>query len=220
MCQSSFREYSNIKRDDRDYKAGVNMTPSSKFDIASLKSRLLPADSILPIEGLGPPVAAVAIVINPKERDGTVLLIKRMERVGDPWSGQVAFPGGHIGRGDRTLSETAIREAREEVGIELRKHKMLGVLPVLHARSGRAVVTPFVFELSRNVRVRLNEEVAESFWAPLVELGELQVSKSEVQVEEENITVDSYIYRGRIIWGITFRIINMLLNRTHRSSLQ
>lgn len=189
------------------------------FDIESLKRRLLPEGLLLKSGKLGLPVAAVAIIINPKDQGGSVLLIKRTERQGDPWSGQMAFPGGHKAENDQTFLETAVREAREEVGIQLREHELLGVLPLVYTRSRHVVVAPFVFQLKTDVRIQLNEEVAESFWAPLSELEEVKVSKSEVHVEEGNLTVDSYIYRGHVIWGLTFRIINILVNRAQDSNL-
>ena len=90
---------------------------------------------------------------------------------------------------------------------------MLGVLPLVHAHTRRVVVAPFVFQLKTKATVVLNEEVAESFWALFSELEQIEASKTEVHVEECTLTVDSYIYRGHVIWGLTFRIINVLLNK-------
>lgn len=140
-------------------------------------------------------------------------MIKRTEREGDPWSGQMAFPGGHKAVGDQTFLETAVREAQEEVGIQLREHELLGALPLVSARSGRVSVAPFVFQLKKNVLVRSNEEVAESFWVPLNTLSELKMNKCEVHVDDGDLTVDSYTCYGHVIWGLTFRIINILLGR-------
>src|SRR5437867_492237 len=80
-----------------------------------------------------------------------ILLIERAEREGDPWSGQIAFPGGRRQRGDRTLLDTAKRETKEEVGLSLsRNARLLGWLPA-RAPANRVewVVVPFVFSLAR-----------------------------------------------------------------------
>lgn len=183
------------------------------FDFAALKRRLLPYSSVLESVKSEQPVAAVAIVINPNDRGGSILLIKRTERTGDPWSGQVAFPGGHRSSGDRTFLETAVREAREEIGISLIEHEMLGVLPLVHARGRHIAVAPFVFQLKKEVEIQPSIEVAEFFWMPLAELDHLPSSKSDVTVEEGKLTVDSYKYRGHIIWGMTFRVIDLLLDK-------
>ncbi len=159
------------------------------------------------------PVAAVAVIVNPHDLGGSVLLIKRVERLGDPWSGQIAFPGGHKAPGDRDYLETAIREAGEEVGINLREHLLLGHLPLVRAHTRRIQVVPYVFELKTSVMVRLNEEVYESFWAPLDSLEKINATHTEVEIEGGKLRVDAYPYDGYVIWGLTFRIINTLLDR-------
>ena len=183
---------------------------TSSFHIDVLHRRLLPEASLLESQE-GPPEAAVAIIIDPKDRGGSALFIERRERLGDPWSGQIAFPGGHKSAIDRSFLETAIREAQEEVGINLSNHQMLGVLPLMRAHTRRVLVAPFVFQLNSSVTVELNDEVTESFWVPLGLLDQLSTSKSNVKVEGGVLTVDSYIYEGRVIWGLTFRIVNLLL---------
>jgi len=185
---------------------------SLRFDLTSLRGRLLAQPPLQSLEK-DLAVASVAIVINPEYRGGSVLLIRRTERSGDPWSGQISFPGGHKSPADQGLLQTAIREAEEEVGVELVQHELLGALPIVLTRSRRVQVAPFVFALEFMVTVRVNREVAESFWVPLVELAELEPVRRTVHVEEGNLEVSSYDFHGRIIWGLTFRIINLLLDR-------
>ena len=184
-----------------------------RFDVESLKLRLNPASSI---EGSksNVPVAAVAIIIDIHRESGSILLMRREERLGDPWSGQIAFPGGHMSPSDTTLLDTAIREAAEEVGIELSRHVALGALPPIYSQTRRVLVAPFVFQLNSDVMVRMNDEVAETFWAPLQELSTIRPTRSKVHVEAGTLDVDSYDLDGRIIWGLTFRIIRCLLNRS------
>jgi len=184
----------------------------------SLRSRLLPAKDDVGIGEDNPPDAAVAVIIDPFRLGNSLLLIRRRERSGDPWSGQIAFPGGHKATCDRTFLETAIREANEEVGILLEPHSVLGILPLIDARSRRIRVAPFVFLLRESVKIHTNMEVADAFWAPLSELASSTVIRSEVQIQEGKLTVDSYKYRGNVIWGLTFRIINMLLGKKSEST--
>ena len=140
-------------------------------------------------------------------------MIRRVEREGDPWSGQISFPGGHKSPEDPELLQTAVREAEEEVGIELVQHELLGAMPIVVTRSRRVQVAPFVFALEFTVTVRTNREVAESFWVPLTELAQLEPTIRQVNVMEGTLEVPCYIYQDHVIWGLTFRIINLLLNR-------
>ena len=186
---------------------------SVAFDLNSLRLRLTP--HLSPSNSSD---AAVAIIINTSQA-ASILLIKRVEREGDPWSGQTAFPGGHKSQTDPTLLETAIRETKEEVGIELEPRHLLGHLPSLPARTRRVKVTPFVFHLTSQPRLNANFEVAETFWASLAELMKIQPRKSEVEMNGKRLAVDSYLYHGHMIWGLTFRILNLLLNNRQKSEL-
>jgi 8-oxo-dGTP pyrophosphatase MutT (NUDIX family) len=191
---------------------------TGQFNLSSLRNRLVPQNSVRRPEE-EPVVAAVAIIINPNDQGGSVLFIKRTERKGDPWSGQIAFPGGRKSPVDKGLAETAVRETREEVGIELTGHELLGHLPIVTTRSRRMRVLPFVFQLKSIVNIRVNEEVADAFWVPLGDLEGLEAESREVRVDQGTLSADSYVVGGRVIWGLTFRIINLLLNRETQSDL-
>ncbi len=91
---------------------------------------------------------------------------------------------------------------------------LLGYLPRVRAHTQRIQVVPSVFELRTSVMVRLNEEVSESFWAPLNSLAQIRATKTEVEVEEGKLSAAAYVYYEHVIWGLTFRIINILLDRT------
>jgi len=191
---------------------------TGQFNLESLRNRLLPQSSFRE-SGEGSPVAAVAVIINPNDRGGSVLFIRRTERRSDPWSGQIAFPGGRKSPIDKSLAETAMRETWEEVGIQLADHESLGSLPIVTTRSRGVRVLAFVFELRSTVSIRVNEEVADAFWVPLSNLEELEAESREVRVNEGTLQADSYLIVGRVIWGLTFRIINLLLDRETQSDL-
>jgi len=183
------------------------------FDINALQKRLLPENSIFLACKTGSLVAAVAIIVDSFYDNGAVLFIRRTERKNDPWSGQIAFPGGHKASNDNDLKYTAIREAKEEVGVNLREHTCLGSLPAISTQTRNISVAPFVFQLNAPVNILLNDEVTEFFWITLNDLANIEVSKSKVYTQAREILVDSYTYRDHVIWGLTFRIINTLLDR-------
>lgn len=92
--------------------------------------------------------AAVAVLLHDEPLGPRVLLMKRAERVGDPWSGHISLPGGGYEPRDVDLLQTSIRETHEELGIDLSGARLLGKLPALHPRTSGPKgleVTPFVF---------------------------------------------------------------------------
>ena len=91
--------------------------------------------------------------------------------------------------------------------------RLLGVLPLVYSQSRRVRVAPFVFQLRTRVEIQPNQEVADTFWLALSDIANNVITKAKVQVENGNRVTDSYIYRGNVIWGLTFRIINILLDK-------
>jgi len=161
--------------------------------------------------------AAVAAVLREGHDDTEVLLIRRAEREGDPWSGHMALPGGHAEPGDRDLLATAVREAREEVGLDLAQHRLLGKLDDLAAvargRFTGMVVAPFVFAIQGHAELHPNYEVAQLLWAPLGRMarGELDVVK-ELDRDGELARLPGFGVRGQIVWGMTHRMLRNLLD--------
>src|SRR6185369_9718733 len=102
--------------------------------------------------------------------DTNVLLMKRVDRDGDPWSGHISLPGGGFHAEDATLLATAIRETREELGIELAAVRLLGSLAPLHPRSSGPAgieVTPYVFAVDESPVIACGPEALSAFWLPL-----------------------------------------------------
>ena len=117
--------------------------------------------------------AAVAVIIVPNP--DAVLIIRRAERVGDPWSGHMGLPGGRRQSSDADALATAIRETHEEVGVRLIREWCLGALDLISPRSAsapRTAVQPFVFALADRTALSPNHEVSLALWLPILELPE------------------------------------------------
>ena len=160
--------------------------------------------------------AAVAIVLRRTADDVVeLLLIKRSEREDDPWSGHVALPGGRRDPSDVTLQDTAIRETREETGIDVtRDGIVLGMLDELRPRSPTLppiIVTPFVAIVRHDVTIETSDEVAVAFWVALASLEDPSLTvESEVSARGSTWRVPSYLLGGHIVWGMTERILRNL----------
>ena len=145
--------------------------------------------------------------------------ILRTVRDGDPWSGQVALPGGRAEPGDADAAAVAERETFEEIGLRLTRNQCLGALPVqpLYRIGPRGSLSPFVYHLGPDFtrggaaawRATLNHEVSEAFWVPL---GHLFDPRAATSIEWERPgraeTVHPGIdFEGRVIWGLTLRVL-------------
>ena len=161
--------------------------------------------------------AAVALIFRAGE-DGTpeLLFIKRAEYPGDPWSGQIAFPGGREEPGDSSLADTATRETREETGIDLaRDGTFIGTLDDLRPRVTRlpdVIVRPFVVLLNHYEPLILSHEVALAFWIPLAALKQSE-SWRDTQILARGIQINAraFHHEGNIIWGMTERVLGQLM---------
>ena len=162
-------------------------------------------------------LAAVAIVLRPDAAgEGDVLFIQRAIFEGDPWSGQVAFPGGRAEAGDTSLAETAVRETREEIGGDLAvAARLIGTLDEIHPRTPvlpAIVVRPHVFLLERELPIVHSDEVADTFWVPLRTLVDPATTQErDVQGRSYRMRVPSFVIGDRVIWGMTERFLRQLL---------
>jgi 8-oxo-dGTP pyrophosphatase MutT (NUDIX family) len=157
--------------------------------------------------------SSVAVVV--READRSILFLKRAEREGDPWSGDICFPGGRREPGDFDSIATAIREAREEIGLLLERSSLAGPLsPILaptHARNGLMIIEPFVFLVSGSPRFELSREIRDAFWIPIESLEREAIVRPLLGVA---LRFSAYRWQGHVIWGLTHKVLTELLDIT------
>ena len=151
--------------------------------------------------------AAVAILLRERNDDLEFFLVKRAEVEGDPWSGDMAFPGGKRGDDDRDLLDTACREVLEETAIDLRDVSKLGYMkPIFSSVRTSMKVQPIVYVYDEEPEVSLNYELTRYLWVPLKELVQ---SRTKEDIKGWNS--DVYKYDGEVVWGLTFRMLEQLI---------
>ncbi|HEY5947019.1 MAG TPA: CoA pyrophosphatase [Kofleriaceae bacterium] len=164
--------------------------------------------------------AAVAALLHDEPVGPRVLLMKRVERVGDPWSGHISLPGGRHDASDPDLLATAIRETHEELGIDLSGARLLGNLPTLSPlTSGPSgiEVTPFVFVTHAAVEPQPGPEAESAFWLP-IELAASGALDDTYTYPGTSRTFPSWRYESHTIWGLTWRILGDLLAVAHNEN--
>jgi 8-oxo-dGTP pyrophosphatase MutT (NUDIX family) len=164
--------------------------------------------------------AAIALIFRPGvDSRPELLMIKRADHEGDPWSGHVACPGGRAEPRDRDLEETAIRETWEETGVDLRTHaRVLGTLDDLAPRTPSLpplVIRPYVAVVDHDVVIVANPEVADAFWVPLAALRE-RTSWGLGLVDIRGVgprEVDVFRHNEHTVWGLTERVLRDLMEK-------
>ena len=160
--------------------------------------------------------AAVAIVLRERPDDTDILLIKRAVVEGDPWSGDMAFPGGHREPEDIDLAAAALRETEEEIGLAVDRKNMIGELSQQRpSRRGGAfdmLVAPYVFFVDGEPSFDLSDEVDAVVWSPL---APMRVGRSHAREDRLIAGVPTPFngYRvtgGHFVWGLTYRMIETL----------
>jgi 8-oxo-dGTP pyrophosphatase MutT (NUDIX family) len=157
--------------------------------------------------------ATVALLLRPAA-GWELLFIHRAERGDDPWSAQMAFPGGRREPADASLLEALGREVSEEVGVDLeRSTTLLGALdetePVTR-RERRLVIAPFVFALTgQEIGLRCDpREVQASVWIPLDALLD---PAAATEIAWRGRAYPAIGHGRHVIWGITYRLLKEFL---------
>jgi len=164
--------------------------------------------------------AAVAAILRPGLSGPELLFIHRAEDSRDPWSGHMAFPGGKVDASDGDALSAALRETREEVGLDLeanalRLGRLSDVRAVGRGRPLSLVISPFVFELRTTPELTTNYEVETVVWVPTAFLADHQ-NRETMPYRRYGLSLDlpCYRYEGHLIWGLTLGMADDLLRLT------
>jgi len=157
-------------------------------------------------------VAAVAVIEVGRKLDCSVLVLQRVVHPEDPWSGQLAFPGGRKEVSDENLFATCLRETREECGIELQASELVKPLPASYA--GRVanrltLVQPYYFRREIAPKIELQQtEMRAYFWLPLQYF--LDVDQHETSEIAAGRIFPCIRVEGWPLWGFTYEVLRSL----------
>ena len=128
-------------------------------------------------------------------------------------AGEISFPGGRRDADDADLSETALREAEEEIGLPRADVRLLGQLPPTSTFATNYVIHPFVGLIPEGRAWRLSaREVDAVLELPIQSLRE---GRTRRRMERRGISfeTDAYVVDENVIWGATARIVEHLLEQ-------
>jgi len=161
--------------------------------------------------------AAVAMLLREQAGETEVLLIRRAEHEQDPWSGDLAFPGGGVDPTDGSPRAAAERETFEEIGLDLCSDYYLGRSDDLAGAYLSIHIACFVYQLENEVDFCLNGEVVDLFWVPFRTL--LDPARNRLHqfhyrgAGRRHPVIDLPEWSNRPLWGITYRLLQNFLER-------
>jgi 8-oxo-dGTP pyrophosphatase MutT (NUDIX family) len=169
-------------------------------------------------EAEGQTRAAVAAVLRSGEGGAEFLFIHRADDPRDPWSGHMAFPGGPVDPGDADPLAAAVRETREEVGLDLsadaeRIGRLSDVAAIGRGRPLNMVITPFVFTVDCVPPLEPNYEVETVVWVRASFLADHR-NRESMEYQRAGLSLDlpCYRYQDHLIWGLTLGMVDELLS--------
>jgi 8-oxo-dGTP pyrophosphatase MutT (NUDIX family) len=159
--------------------------------------------------------AAVAMILAERPAGLQLLLLERADDERDPWSGNLAFPGGRVEPGE-TQRQAAERETREEAAVDLAAARLLGRLADCVGAHQPVRVACFAYGFGDvPLAVTINHESRDAFWVNLTDLAD----------QRRHITTEVH-FRGSsrvtpairlpqpdkpVLWGITYRLVMQFL---------
>jgi 8-oxo-dGTP pyrophosphatase MutT (NUDIX family) len=172
---------------------------------------------LVEIEGKARRAAILLALRARSDGEPEMLMIKRAEFTGDPWSGHIACPGGRMEPDDRDLAVTAVRETWEETGVDVaRDGRLLGYLDELSPRSPLLppmVIRPYVALVRADVQIVPSHEVAEAFWVPLSALrATAGWGADTVHTRGGERRVSVFRHGEHTVWGLTERVLRQFLD--------
>ena len=182
--------------------------------VASLDAGALPPPAALTDR------AAVALIFAGAGGALSLCFIQHATHPRDPWSGQMALPGGRATVHDGSLREVAVRETQEEVGVALDRYECLGALAeiplVRHGRPAAGVVAPFVFYAGAELPSLVPDpvEVTAGYWLAVDQLCDPRNQVAlELVADGVPRRLPAIRFGRQLIWGMTYRMVTALLDR-------
>ncbi len=167
-------------------------------------SLMRPAHVSMPMRNSG-----VLLLLYPvKERLFTVFM-KRTE-YGGPHSGQISFPGGKFENGDSSLTDTALRESFEEIGIPPDAVKVLGNLSPLHIPVSNFRIQPVVGFVDKKPSFKTDPQEVDHLIETALDvlLNPDVIKKETLKLGDLFIEVPYYDINGHHIWGATAMMLS------------
>ena len=166
-----------------------------------------------PVDQMSRDAAILIPLYRSVEGEMHVVLVRRSE--GGIHGGQLAFPGGKHEKRDMSMMDTALREAREEIGLETKMVKIIVHLPIVETKTTEFRVFPFLAGLAAPGKwCRSEREVTEIIDVKLSDLAQPEAHDREIEhfpTWPEPREISFYRVGPYRLWGLSYRILQPLI---------
>ncbi len=161
------------------------------------------------IRARNPKKAAVLALFYPNDKNETCFLLTQRASYKGTHSAQISFPGGKVEVTDQNLSQTALRETFEEVGIAPDSITLFREFTDVYIPPSNFLATPFVGYAEEKPVTSINHEVAHTIDVRLADLlDESNISSTNITTSYANIDVPCFELNNYIVWGATAMILS------------
>lgn len=177
--------------------------------------KLLSTDIEPHLESTNTKHAAVLIVIYGEELK---IIMTKKPLTMQQHAGEISFPGGKIDSEDQDLLETAIRETREEIGLNIFRESIVGQLSPVQTRNSGFTIIPFIAVLNEIESLQPNSEVDEILHIPIFQL--LETLKEDDNPEHRSL-FEAYqlTFENKLIWGASARMLKQIADIFEQNKL-
>lgn len=167
--------------------------------------------SVVAVEDKDCREAGALALLHPVRKGLSIVLTVRRDHLPDH-AGQISFPGGQRERAE-TLRETALREAHEEVALDLACVEMLGTLTPLYIPPSNFCVHPFVGVAPAPLDLHpADDEVGAILRVPIAHLLAPSTLQRETwTLNGQAVEVPFFAVHGHKVWGATAMMLAELL---------
>ncbi|WDP91252.1 MAG: CoA pyrophosphatase [Desulfobacter sp.] len=177
--------------------------------IETIRSALKSADHPLPPDpAVYQPTSVMALFLF--NSDPSLLFIQKADREGYPWRNQMAFPGGHVDKRDKSPRDTALRELEEETGIVSDNVKVMGSLGHFQTLRNKDIQAFTGIWNQKDHIIFDTEEISRIFKIPYAHLTRVHREKGYAG-RRPDIMELTYPYEDVVIWGVTAKILHHLI---------
>jgi len=162
------------------------------------------------LETNNPKKAAVLALFYPNEFGKTSFLLTLRANYNGTHSSQISFPGGKFDQIDSTLKNTALREAFEEVGVQIGNHSVFKKMTNVYIPPSNFLVTPFLAYLNNKPTFVVNHEVEALIEVSLADLlNKAAITSTTLSTSyAKNIVVPCFKLNDYIVWGATAMMLS------------